>query len=178
MPAVVTQQLAEIADLALTGPPGAAISMLSADVKNAQLRKASGKVLAAYGKRMHRGAGGSFRLATWGDLTKGLVVDLATFDLFATSRGFNPETPDGKSIREARDSAENLLNEIADITNKNARIDPDAVGEIDVDEEGPLAASEGGPLDQSDAWTQKPSAYLPGRDIRSPGNGIDGGGFS
>lgn len=163
MPAVVTQQLAEITDLALTGPPGAAIAMLGNDVKNAQLRKASGQVLAAYGVRFGRVLGTSFTLATWGDFTKGLVIDLAVYALLGTSRGFNPETPDGKAIKEARDDAKALLDEISDITNKFPRFDPDATdGTPFYEELGALAHSEGGPLDQSDHWAHVPGFHGPG----------------
>lgn len=161
MPAVATQQLAEIADLALTGPPAAALAMLSPDVKNAQLRKASGQVLAAYGVRFGRALGTSFTLATWGDFTKGLVIDLATYALLGTSRGFNPETADGKAIKEARDEAKALLDEIADITNKSPRFDPDATdGTPFYEELGALASSEGGRFDESDHWARRPGGFF------------------
>lgn len=157
MPAVATQQLAEITDLALTGPPAAALAMLSNDVKNAQLRKASGQTLAAYGVRFGRVLGSSFTLATWGDFTKGIVVDLATYALLGTSRGFNPETPDGKAIKEAHDEAKALLDEISDITNKFPRFDPDATdGTPGYEELGALGHSEGGPFDQADHWARPP----------------------
>lgn len=161
MPAVATQQLAEITDLVLTGPPQAALAMLSNDVKNAQLRKASGHVLAAYGVRFGRKLGTSFTLATWGDFTKGIVIDLAIYALLGTSRGFNPETPDGKAIKEARDEAKALLDAIADITNKSPRFDPDATDGTPADEElGSLAASEGGAFDEADSWALPPGGHF------------------
>jgi hypothetical protein len=172
MPAVETQQLAQIADLVLTGPPVAALAMLSEDVRNAQLRKASGQVLAAYGVRFGRVRGSSFKLATWGDFTKGLVIDLAVYALLGTSRGFNPETADGKAIVRARDEAKWLLDEISDIANKFPRFDPDATDATPgYEEEGALACSEGGPLDQADAWAHAPPGAALGL------GGIGGGGF-
>lgn len=157
MPYVPTQQLATLADLVLTGPPGAALAMLSSEVKTAQLVKASGKVLAAYGVRFGRVLGTSFTLATWGDFTKGLVVDLAVCALLGTSRGFNPETPDGKAIERACDEAKATLDEIADITNKSPRFDPDATdGTPFYEELGALAHSEGGRFDEADYYARIP----------------------
>lgn len=157
MPYVPTQQLATIADLGLTGPPGAAIAMLSVAVKNAQLTLASGKVLAAYGVRFGRVLGTSFTLATWGDFTKGLVVSLATCALLRISRGYNPETPDGKAVERDCEEAKTTLDEIADITNKSPRFDPDATdGTPFYEELGALAHSEGGEFDRSDGWAHVP----------------------
>jgi hypothetical protein len=169
MAAVQTQQLAQISDLAALGPPSAALAMLSDAVKNQHLRTASGQVLSAYGVRFGRTLGASFTLVTWGDFTIGLVISLATYSLLGITRGFNPETPDGKAIVGARDAAVELLNEISDITNKNPRFDPDAVDSTPSYEElGALSASEGGPLDQADNWA---------RTCRSRGRPLNPGGL-
>lgn len=152
MPAVETQLLADETDLAQMGPLASALGTLSSAVKLANLRRASGEVLAAYAKRFRRTAGASFTLEVWGDFTKGLVVDIATFRMIGGPRGLNPKSPDGKFIADNYDRAVEILNEIADITNANARIDPDAVGSPDADDMGPLASSEGGAIDEADAW--------------------------
>ncbi len=130
-----------------------ALSMFDSATKNTYLRRGSADVLSAYAKRFHRVAGTSFQLAAWGDLTKGLVVDITRYKLIA-SRGFNPEAGGDVSIKDAHDEAQKILSEIRDITNKDARIDPDAVGTQDLDDEGPLSSFEGGDLDQADDWTQ------------------------
>lgn len=154
MPAVQTQLLADETDLAQMGPLASALGTLSSAIKLASLRRASGEVLAAYGKRFRRTAGSSFTLATWGDFTKGLVVDIATFRLIVGPRGLNPSSPDGKVLVENYQRAQEILNEIADLKNENARIDPDALGDPDADDMGPLAYSEGGDLDEADAWAR------------------------
>lgn len=154
MPAVQTQLLADETDLAQMGPLASALGSLSSAVKLANLRRASGEVLAAYGKRFGRTAGASFELATWGDFTKGLVVDIAAFRMLIGPRGLNPSSPDGKLLVENYQRAQDILNEIADITNSNPRIDPDAVGDPDTDDMGPLASFEGGANDEADYWTQ------------------------
>ena len=154
MPVVETQLLADETDLAQLGSLPSAIGNLSSAVKLANLRRASGEVLAAYGKRFRRTAGASFALATWGDFTKGLVIDIAVFRLITGPRGINPSSPDGKVLVENYQRAQEILNEIVDLTNDHPRIDPDAVGEPDADDMGPLAFSEGGDIDQSDGWTR------------------------
>lgn len=157
MPYIPTQQLATVDDLVLTGPPAASIGMLSVAIKNAHLTKASGQVLSAYAIRMGHVPGSSFVLATWGDFTKGLVVDLATWTLLGVARGFNPDTPDGKALKAARDAAVLLLDEISDITNKFPRFDPDATDSTPAYEElGSLAHSEGGPFDEADHYARPP----------------------
>jgi len=171
MPAVATQQLAEISHLTALGPPAAALSTLSADVKNQHLRTASGQVLAAYGVRFGRALGSSFKLATWGDFTIGLVVALATYSLLAITRGFNPESPDGKAVVQAKDEAVRLLDEISDITNKTPRFDPDATDDTPGYEElGALGAGEGGPFDEADHWTHRATGTdLVGRGLAGRG---------
>jgi hypothetical protein len=154
MPAVETQLLADETNLAQLGPLASALGTLSSAVKLANLRRASGEVLAAYAKRFPRTAGSSFVLATWGDFTIGLVVDIAAFRMLIGPRGINPSSPDGKLLVENYQRAQEILNEIVDLDNKNPRIDPDAVGSPDVDDEGSLSATEGGDLDQSDDWTR------------------------
>ncbi len=157
MAAVQTQLLANENDLAEMGPLPAALGVLSSAVKQTNLRRASGEVLAAYAKRFPRTAGASFTLSKWGDFTKGLVVDIAVFRMLTTGpRGLNATTPDGKLLKENYDRAQDTLNAIADLTNKNARIDPDAVGGPDDDDMGSLATSEGGALDEADSWAQVP----------------------
>ncbi len=152
MPAVETQLLADETDLAQMGLLASAIGNLSSAIKLANLRRASGEVLAAYAKRFRRAPGESFTLGRWGDFTKGLVVDIATFRLITGPRGLNPSSPDGKLLVENYQRAQEILNEIVDLTNSNPRIDPDAVGDPDADDMGPLACSEGGTLDEADAW--------------------------
>lgn len=153
MPAVQTQLLADETDLAELGPLPAALGVLTSQVKLTNLRRASGEVLSAYAKRFPRTAGSSFVLAQWGDFTKGLVVDIAVFRMLTTGpRGLNPTTPDGKLLADNYKRAQDTLNEIADITNNNPRIDPDAVGSPDDDDMGSLASSEGGALDEADSW--------------------------
>ncbi len=154
MPAVATQLLADETNLAQLGPLASALGTLSSAVKLANLRRASGEVLAVYAKRLPRTAGSSFALAKWGDFTIGLVVDIAAFRMLIGPRGLNPSSPDGKLIVENYQRAQDILNEIVDIENRNPRIDPDAVGSPDADDEGPLACSEGGDLDQADNWTR------------------------
>jgi hypothetical protein len=158
MPAVATQLLADLDDLAALGPLPAALGTLSDAVKLANLRRASGEVLAAYGKRFPRTAGASFVLAKWGDFTKGLVVDIAAFRMLTTGpRGLNPTTPkDGGMLVENYKRAQDILNEIVDLTNSNPRMDPDAVGGPDDDDMGSLSYSEGGPFDEADAWAKIP----------------------
>lgn len=156
MPAVATQQLATLADLAALGPLPATFGMLDDATKDRNLRRASGEVLAAYAKRFARAAGSSFTLAKWGDFTIGLVIDIAVFRMLTTGpRGLNPKTPDGALLTANYERAIKILDEIADITNANARIDPDAVGSPDADDMGPLASSEGGALDEADGWTKR-----------------------
>lgn len=155
MPAVQTQLLADETDLAEMGPLPAALGVLSSPVKLTNLRRASGEVLAAYGKRFPRAPGQSFVLAQWGDFTKGLVIDIAVFRMLTTGpRGLNATTPDGKLLADNYTRAQAILNEIADITNSNPRIDPDAVGIPDADDMGALSSSEGGPLDEADSWAR------------------------
>jgi hypothetical protein len=155
MPAVATQLLADLDDLAAFGPLLSALGTLTDAVKLRNLRRASGDVLAAYGKRFPRTAGASFTLAVWGDFTKGLVVDIAVYRMLTTGpRGLNPTTPDGKLFTENYRLAQEILNEIADLTNTNPRMDPDAVGSPDADDMGSLSYSEGGTLDESDLWTR------------------------
>jgi hypothetical protein len=154
MPAVQTQQLATQTDLSRLGPLASALGSLDSATKDANLRRASGEVLAAYAKRFPRSAGSSFVLAAWGDFTIGLVVDIAAFRMLIGPRGVNPSSPDGKLLVENYQRAQAILNEIVDLTNASPRIDPDAVGSPDADDEGPLANSEGGDLDQSDNWTR------------------------
>jgi hypothetical protein len=166
MPAVVTQHLAVIADLD-SGPANtamvAAIAMFSDANKDTYLRRASGIVLAAYAKRMHRDPGSSFRLATWGDFTIDLTVNIARHMMLA-DRGYNPTNPADKAIRARYDDAIKILDEIVDLDNKTPRIDPDAVGTLDVDDEGPLGFSEGGCRDEADGFThsQNPNPNLMG----------------
>lgn len=155
MPAVQTQLLADETDLAEMGPLPAALGVLSSQVKLANLRAASGLVLAAYAKRFHRAPGASFVLATWGDMTKQLVIDLMVGRTLTTGpRGLNASSPDGKLFAEQYARALTTLDEIADLTNKNSRIDPDAIGTVDDDEFGALSTSEGGSLDEADSWTR------------------------
>lgn len=165
MPAVQTQQLAFIADIDVGDPRSAmvrSLSMFDSATKNTFLRRASADVLSAYAKRHHRIAGSSFVLAKWGDLTIGLVVDIARYKLIA-SRGFNPDDGGDVSIKAAHDEAQKILSEIRDITNKDAREDPDVIGMIDADEQGALSASEGGTFDEADGWAQAPGGVGLGR---------------
>ena len=169
MPAVATQLLADETDLANLGPPLAALSALSSTIKRAHLRAASGTVLAAYRKRY------ALPLAQWGDFTKKIVIAFAVFSLLGTARGFSAETADGKMIVAARDDAQRILDEIIDITNKNAREDPDVIDATpEYDEMSALSASEGGCADEADNFARRRVPGLTG--ICSPGNGIAGGG--
>lgn len=175
MPAVQTQLLADENDLAQMGPLPSALGVLGSSVLLANLRRASGEVLAAYGKRFRRTPGASFVLAQWGDFTKGIVVDIAAFRMLTTGpRGVNPSSPDGKLLTENYQRAQEILNEIVDLENHNPRIDPDAVGAPDADDEGPLGASEGGGRDEADAFTRRACGTTEPR--CSPCNGIGGGG--
>lgn len=176
MPAVQTQILADETNLAQVGPLASALGTLSSAVKLANLRRASGEVLAAYGKRFSRKPGSSFKLAQWGDFTIGLVVDIATFRMICGPRGLNPSSPDGKLLADNYQRAMSILDDIVDINNASPRFDPDAIGETDVDDEGPLASFEGGRFDEADNWTHKSVAGSLGRGICSPCNGIGGGG--
>jgi hypothetical protein len=153
MPAVQTQLLAEVADLALLGPLASALGPLSTEAKESNLRRASGTVLSAYAKRM------TLPLVQWGDFTKGLVVDIAAFYMLTTGpRGLNPSSPDGKLFTENYQRAMETLNAISDLTNKSARWDPDAIDSTEgEDEMGPLAAFEGGERNEADAWTHRSS---------------------
>ena len=157
MAAVETQQLAFVPDLD-TGPATSAmvqaLAMFTCDQKDIYLRRASGSVLAAYAKRFPRSPGSSFRLATWGDLTKKLVIDLARYEMLC-DRGFNGNAPTDKQIRARYDDAVKILDEIVDLENRTPRIDPDAVGSPDADDEGPLGFSEGGPRDEADGFTHR-----------------------
>lgn len=152
MPAVETQLLAEVSDLVLLGPLASALGPLSTETKEANLRAASGEVLAAYGKRM------TLPLVQWGDFTKRLVVVIAAFEMLTTGpRGLNPSTPDGKLLFDRYDRAIKTLDEIADLENKSARIDPDAIDSTESEDEfGPLGASEGGARDEADYWARSP----------------------
>lgn len=156
MPAVATQQLAELTDLD-TGPTTSAmrqaLSMYSAAEKTTYLRRASGTVLAAYAKRMPRTPGASFRLSAWGDFTIDIVIVVCRW-MMISDRGYNAANAADKAIRDRYDIVVKVLDEIADIENKTPRIDPDAVGDPDADDEGPLAASEGGALDEADYWAR------------------------
>jgi hypothetical protein len=155
MPAVETQLLADETDLAQLGPLSSALGVLSSTVKLANLRRASGEVLAAYGKRFPRTAGASFTLAQWGDFTKGLVVDIAVFRMLTTGpRGVNPSSPDGKLFTENYARAQAILDDIVDLTNASPRMDPDAVGSPDADDMGALSSGEGGEFNEADAWTK------------------------
>ena len=160
MPAVATQQLAQISDLDL-GPANTAMvkatAMYDAASKNAYLRRASGVVLAAYAKRLHRADGSSFVLSVWGDFTIGLVCSIARW-MMMSDRGYNPDNPTDKTIYLRYLDTKGILDEIVDLQNKTPRIDPDAVGSIDVDEEGPLGCSEGGCLDESDHYARPPGS--------------------
>ena len=151
MPAIETQLLAEVADLALLGPLASALGPLSTEIKEANLRRASGEVLSSYAKRM------KLPLVQWGDFTKGLVVDIAAFRMLTTGpRGLNPSTTDGKLLTENYDRARKTLDEIADLQNANARLDPDAIDSSEGEDEfGPLGASEGGSRDEADYWTRR-----------------------
>jgi hypothetical protein len=163
VPAVATQQLAQISDLDL-GPANSAMvkatAMYDADSKNAYLRRASGTVLAAYAKRLHRADGSSFVLAAWGDFTKDLVCSIARWKMIG-DRGYNPENATDKAIFTRYLETRTILDEIVDLQNKTPRIDPDAIGSIDVDEEGPLGCSEGGTLDQADHYARLPTDLAP-----------------
>lgn len=165
MPAVETQQLATIADLD-TGPAESAmrqaLKMYADADKNTYLRRASGVVLAAYGKRMPRTAGSSFVLSAWGDFTISLVVVICRW-MMISDRGYNAANQADKAIRDRYDDATKILDEIVDLENKTPRIDPDAVGSPDADDEGPLMSSEGGPLNESD--------YFPLQKFRTGGCG-------
>lgn len=161
MPAVATQLLAEVSDLALLGPLASALGVLSTETKEANLRRASGEVLASYAKRM------KLPLVQWGDFTKGLVVDIAAYRMLTTGpRGLNPSSPDGKMFTENFERAKQTLNEIADLQNANARVDPDVIDSSEAEDEfGPLGASEGGALDESDFFTKsgRCGGCFPGR---------------
>lgn len=158
MTAVETQQLAQVTDLD-TGPATSALvqalAMFDVDTKNAYLRRASGRVLAAYAKRMPRTAGASFALLRWGDFTIEIVVALARYAMIC-DRGFNGNAPADKHIRAKYDDATKILDEIVDLENRTPRIDPDAVAlAVDHDDEGPLGCSEGGPRDEADFFTHR-----------------------
>lgn len=157
MPAVATQQLATVADLD-TGPANTAMRqalvMFTETEKNTYLRRASGVVLAAYGKRMPRTAGASFALSAWGDFTISLVIDIARWKMIS-ARGYNAANAADKALRDQYDETVKILDEIIDLENKTPRIDPDAIGAPDGDDEGPLAASEGGARNESDYWTHR-----------------------
>lgn len=169
MPAVQTQQLATQADLIAHGPPQAALAPVMGQA-DAKLRSASGTVLAAYAKRMQ------LPLVQWGDFTIELVVAIATYRMLF-SRGFNPDSQIDKTIIANYDRAILTLDEIADITNKNARQDPDAIdSSAGYDEMSSLAHSEGGCGDEADAWTHRGGIRRLGRGACSPCNGIGGGG--
>ena len=162
MPAVQTQLLADLDDLAGLGPLPASLATLTDAVKLRNLRRASGEVLAVYGKRFPRTAGASFTLSQWGDFTKGLVVDIAAFRMLTTGpRGLNMAKADGGLLTANYERAQGILNEIADLTTSSPRIDPDAVGGPDADDMGSLAASEGGALDEADGWTKLRGCHGP-----------------
>lgn len=160
MGAVQTQQLATVADL--NGPATTAmvqaLAGFSDPQKDTYLRRASGRVLAAYGKRM------TLPLVQWGDFTIDLAVTLARWMMIA-DRGFNAQNPADAAIKARADEATAILDEIVDLENKTPRMDPDAIDSTaSEDEEGPLAASEGGGLDEADGWarTTGPTAGLLG----------------
>lgn len=158
MSAVTTQQLATIANLDLgpaTLPMVKALTVFDATTKDAYLRRASAEVLSAYGKRYPRAGGASFTLAKWGDLTIGMVCAIARW-MMISDRGYNPSAPADATIKARYDEARLTLDEIADITNRTPRVDPDAVGTTDADDMGPLASSEGGVFDEADTWAQSP----------------------
>ncbi len=168
MPAVQTQQLAEIADLD-TGPVNsamvAALSMYDAAAKNTYLRRASGVILAAYGVRFGRPIGQSFELVKWGDFTKGLVCAVARWEMIS-DRGYNPANANDKAIRARLDDVKATLDAIADITIKAPRFDPNASdGTPAAEELGSLAASEGGRYDEADHWARLPGGAFAG-DLR------------
>lgn len=164
MPAVATQQLAQIADLD-TGPVTSAmvkaLDMYDAATKNSYLRRASGVILAAYGVRFGRPLGTSFTLATWGDFTIGLVVSVCRWQMIS-DRGFNPANPSDKAIQARYDETTKILDEIVDITNPTPRFDPDALDSTPfVEELGSLSFSEGGPFDEADHWAKVPCGIFP-----------------
>lgn len=170
MPAVQTQLLADESDLAALGPPAIVFGAMSSAQKQAALRAASGEVLSAYAKRY--AVTRSTPLAAWGDFTKQLVVDIASYRLMR-SRGFNPESKIDQTITKAREDAVVILNEIADLENKNAREDPDVIDSTPGTEEfGVLASSEGGDADEADGWAGRDVSRLMTHD------GISGGGIS
>ncbi len=150
MPAVQTQLLADETHLAALGPPAASFGMLSSATKLAHLRMASGEVLAAYGKRMKRPAGASFTLATWGDLTIGYVVKIASFTLLY-ARGFRDDSAPDKMIRAEAMTVREHLRALSDLTSAASIEDPDVVDSTpSVDEFGVL----GGGTEKSDAYTE------------------------
>lgn len=165
MPAVVTQQLASIADLDLGPSTSAMVKALAGfdtATKNVYLRRASAKVLAAYAIRFGRPAGASFTLAKWGDLTIGMTCSLARWAMLS-DRGYNPALPADTSIKAQADEATAILDEISDITNKTPRRDPDVSDGTDgVEELGSLACSEGGAYDEADAWAKAPPGMFGG----------------
>lgn len=159
MSAVQTQQLAFIANLDLgpaTSPIVKATAMFDEDAKNEHLRRASGKVLAAYAIRFGRTLGASFTLATWGDLTIAMVCNLARWEMIS-QRGYNPALPADTSIKALADEATKILDEISDITNRTPRADPDASdGTPAYEELGVIGLSEGGVNNEADAWAHSP----------------------
>lgn len=159
MPAVQTQQLAQVSDLDQGGAAFALVKALQGFdnvTKDTYLRRASAVVLSAYAIRFGRPYGQSFTLTTWGDLTIGMVCDLARYAMLC-DRGFNPALPADKSIAARADAATKILDEISDLTNKTPRSDPDAAdGTPGYEELGSIAHSEGGPLDEADHWAQPP----------------------
>ncbi len=136
--------------------------MFDEDAKNEQLRRASGKVLAAYAIRFGRVLGTSFKLETWGDLTIAMVCNLARWEMLS-QRGYNPALPADVTIKALADDAKEILNEISDITNKTPRSDPDASdGTPCYEELGAIGHSEGGPNNEADAWTHSHNRALHG----------------
>lgn len=149
MPAVQTQQLAVIADLD-TGPDTSAmvqaLAMYTDAQKNIYLRRASGTVLAAYGARFGRTAGESFRLAKWGDLTIGLVIAVARWEMIS-DRGYNEKAPADAAIRKRFEDVKEALAQIVDLKAKAPNFDPDAEDESPaIGENGPLASTRTSPF--------------------------------
>lgn len=149
MAGIDTQLLADEGDLARLGVMAASLNTVSSAVRLANLRRASGEVLAAYDTRM------TLPLAQWGDFTRGLVCDIASFRILTGPRGLNPATADGKVLADNYERAMKILDAIADLEIKAPRLDPDCIDSTEsLDEKGPLGLTEGGALDQADGWTQ------------------------
>lgn len=131
--------------------------MFDAATKATYLRRASGRVLAAYAIRYQRIPGVSFALDAWGDFTIALVVGIARYMMIAELRGYNAKNPADMAIRAVYDDATKILDELVDIKNATPRRDPDVTFGPQGDESlGSLASSEGGAFDEADAWATIP----------------------